>query len=289
MLKIENITFNYPGRKKPTYSDFSLDMSDGGVYGLLGPNGAGKSTLLYLIAGLLNASSGHVLLDGVDTRRRLPSTLSQIFLVPEEFTLPSVSAVEYAAINGRFYPNYDPDCFAALLANFGIDGNDNLGKMSMGQRKKAFIAFAMACKTKVLLMDEPTNGLDIPGKSQFRRMIAEQMSDDRLIIISTHQVRDIDRILDHIMIVSEGGHLLLESSCYDITSALNFGVTADPAVVQSALFAQPAIGGFAVITPVTSGDQADSDINLELLFEYAMMPDNGLQARIDAVRAGRDR
>lgn len=269
MLRIENITFNYPGRRKPTYSGFSLEMREAGVYGLLGPNGAGKSTLLYLIAGLLNASCGRVTLNGEDTRRRLPSTLSEIFLVPEEFNLPAMSADEYARLNGRLYPRYDHDAFGRNLEHFGIDVHDNLSKMSMGQRKKAFIAFALACNTRMLLMDEPTNGLDIPGKSQFRRLIAEQMSDERIIIISTHQVRDIDRILDHIVIVSEGGKLLLDASCYDITRVFRFGFTTDCNEAARALFAIPTIGGSAVITPATAGDESDSDINLEVLFEYA--------------------
>lgn len=276
MLKISDITFYYPGRKKATYADFSLELPAGGVYGLLGPNGAGKSTLLYIMSGLLNLASGEVTLNGVNTRLRLPSTLSDIFLVPEEIALPSLSPRQMARVNGVLYPRFDAGAFARYLEHFGIDGDDNLAKMSMGQRKKAFISFALACNTRVLLMDEPTNGLDIPGKSQFRRLIAEQMSDDRIIVISTHQVRDIDRILDHIIIVNEGGRLVLDASSYELTRRLNFGFTPDATVAANALFAIPTIGGSAVITLNDDPDADPSDINLELLFEYAIQPDSQL-------------
>lgn len=84
MLKVENITFSYRRKSRPVLNDFSLDIEAGGVYGLLGRNGAGKSTLLYLIAGLLTPKSGSVLFRGLNTRLRLPSVLSDIFIVPEE-------------------------------------------------------------------------------------------------------------------------------------------------------------------------------------------------------------
>ncbi|WP_289225838.1 ATP-binding cassette domain-containing protein, partial [Bacteroides acidifaciens] len=91
MLKIDHLTFFYPHRTKPVIDDFSMELPAGGVYGLLGRNGAGKSTLLYLIAGLLTPKSGNVAFAGTDTRLRRPKTLADIFIVPEEFNLPSMS------------------------------------------------------------------------------------------------------------------------------------------------------------------------------------------------------
>ena len=102
MLEIDNLTFNYPKRRENVLNDFSLQLAPGGIYGLLGRNGAGKSTLLYLICGLLFPQKGRVLYKGADTRRRLPDTLSDIFIVPEEFTLPAVSLNQYIKINGPF-------------------------------------------------------------------------------------------------------------------------------------------------------------------------------------------
>lgn len=267
MLKIENISFGYSRRKSRVLTDFSLSVESGGVYGLLGRNGAGKSTLLYLIAGALTPGSGQVIFKGENTRRRLPLTLSDIFLVPEEFTLPSVTLREYARANSRFYPNFSFEDLDRHIATFELSLSDNLGSMSMGQKKKAYMCFALAANTSLLMMDEPTNGLDIPGKSAFRRFIASSMNDDRAIIISTHQVRDIDRLLDHVVIM-ENSRVLLDRPVSEITSRLSFAVTDNKDTVDRALYSQPSLGGYNVIIPNPGGEE--TALNLESLFELAL-------------------
>lgn len=267
MLKIENISFGYSRRKPRVLTDFSLSVESGGVYGLLGRNGAGKSTLLYLIAGALTPGSGQVIFKGENTRRRLPLTLSDIFLVPEEFTLPSVTLREYARANSRFYPNFSFEDLDRHIATFELSLSDNLGSMSMGQKKKAYMCFALAANTSLLMMDEPTNGLDIPGKSAFRRFIASSMNDDRAIIISTHQVRDIDRLLDHVVIM-ENSRVLLDRPVSEITSRLSFAVTDNKDIVDHALYSQPSLGGYNVIIPNPGGEE--TALNLESLFELAL-------------------
>ncbi len=267
MLKIENISFGYSRRKPRVLTDFSLSVESGGVYGLLGRNGAGKSTLLYLIAGALTPGSGQVIFKGENTRRRLPLTLSDIFLVPEEFTLPSVTLREYARANSRFYPNFSFEDLDRHIATFELSLSDNLGSMSMGQKKKAYMCFALAANTSLLMMDEPTNGLDIPGKSAFRRFIASSMNDDRAIIISTHQVRDIDRLLDHVVIM-ENSRVLIDRSVREITSRMSFVVTDNKDAADRALYSQPSLGGYNVIMPNPGGEE--TALNLELLFELAL-------------------
>ncbi len=148
-----------------------------------------------------------------------------------------------------------------------MESDVNLGALSMGQKKKVFMSFAMACNTSLLLMDEPTNGLDIPGKNIFRQFVAQNMTDERTIIISSHQVRDIDRLLDHI-IITEGGKLLLNNGVDDVISKLKFVSTLDPALIAQALYARPSLGGTEIALPNTDGD--DTELNLELLFEFAM-------------------
>ncbi len=170
MLDIQNVSFAYR-KSSPVISDFSLSLAPGGIYGLLGRNGAGKSTLLYLIAGLLTPAKGQVLFNGADTRLRLPSTVSDIFIVPEEFNLPNISLSRYLSINSRFYPRFSHEDLKKHLDTLDLDGDLHLGALSMGQKKKAFMSFALACNTPLLLLDEPTNGLDIPGKSRFRKFI----------------------------------------------------------------------------------------------------------------------
>lgn len=265
MLRIENLSFSYPRHKVIT--DMTLDFPPGKVYGLLGPNGAGKSTLLYLISGLLTPQKGCVTLDGTDTRRRLPSTLEDIFILPEEFSLPPISLKQFIEANARFYPRFSMEDMRRHLDTFEMPYELNLGELSMGQKKKAFMCFALACNTRLLLMDEPTNGLDIPAKSRFRKFVVSSMTDERSIIISTHQVRDIDRLLDHVVITGQGG-IVLNADTMEITSRLQFVTTQGNSVPADALYAQPTLGGFNVVMANPDGE-AETEINLESLFEFA--------------------
>lgn len=266
MLKIENLTFRYPGRKQAVIEDFSLTLENGGIYGLLGPNGAGKSTLLYLISGLLTPKSGEVTNKGINTRLRLPETLADIFIVPEELTLPPVTLDTYVKMNAPFYPRFSNEDLQRHLATFEVSdiAHYKLSTLSMGQKKKVFMSFALACNTSLLLMDEPTNGLDIPGKVAFRRFIASSATDDKIIVISTHQVRDIDRILDHIIIMDEH-KVLLNSSINEISSKLAFIATADRELIDKALISQPAVGGAQIV--IANDGTYDTEVNLESLFE----------------------
>ena len=267
MIDIQNITFAYGRKSRPVVSDFSLRIDTGGIYGLLGRNGAGKSTLLYLIAGLLAPQKGSVSINGVNTRLRRPSTLEDIFIVPEEFSLPPISLGEYLRINSRFYPRFSNEDMRRNLETFELDPTINLGSMSMGQKKKAFMCFALACNTSLLLLDEPTNGLDIPGKSRFRKFVVSAMNDERTILISTHQVRDIDRILDHI-IITDSNRVIFDRSVADTLSRLQFTTTENHAEAEDALFAQPSVGGSEIIIP--NFDETETNLNLETLFEFAL-------------------
>ena len=267
MLIIEKLTFRYSRRKPPVLDDFSMEIGSGSVVGLLGPNGAGKSTLLYLIAGALTPGSGQVLFKGKSTRKRQPSVISDIFIVPEEFSLPAVTISEFVILNGGFYPRFSAEDLSRQPETFDIDPTQNLGSMSMGQKKKAYMCFALACNTSLLLMDEPTNGLDIPAKSTFRRFIASNMNEERTIVISTHQVRDIDKILDHVIII-DNKQVLFDRSVSDITANLRFVTTNDPAMLTASLFTQPNVGGANIILP--NDTETETDINLESLFGLAL-------------------
>lgn len=268
MLNIQNLSFRYPRRSQAVLDDFSLKIDNGGIYGLLGPNGAGKSTLLYLISGLLTPKTGEVKFNGVNTRLRLPETLNDIFIVPEELTLPAVKLDSYVKMNAPFYPRFSYEDLQRHLATFEVGdiARYKLSSLSMGQKKKIFMSFALACNTSLLLMDEPTNGLDIPGKAAFRRFIASSASDDKIIVISTHQVRDIDRILDHVIIMDEH-RLLLNESINAITDRLAFLATADKDLIARALVAQPSIGGAQIV--IENDGSLDTEVNLESLFELA--------------------
>lgn len=263
MLQVENISFSYGRRKPEVLSDFSFSLEKGRVYGLLGKNGVGKSTLLYLMCGLLTPKHGRVLYHGVDTRRRLPETLRDIFLVPEEFDLPAVSLVQFVELNSPFYPNFSKEDMMTYLHLFEMDWNIHLGGLSMGQKKKVFMSFALATHTSLLLMDEPTNGLDIMAKSQFRKFIASGMSDERTIVISTHQVRDIDNVLDHVVIMNNSC-VLLDESIVCVTERLAFVESDSPALAEEALYKLPSVQGNSLLLPNREG--VETKLNLELLF-----------------------
>ena len=263
MIEVENLSFSYGRRKSMVLEDFSMKLDKGSVYGLLGKNGTGKSTLLYLMAGLLRPQTGNVLYKGVDVKKRYPDTLQDMFLVPEEFALPNVSLKQYVKLNAPFYPNFSDELLNACLRDFDMNVDIHLGELSMGQKKKAFMCFALATNTSLLMMDEPTNGLDIPSKSQFRKVIASGMSDDKAVIISTHQVRDIDSLLDHVLIM-DGSKLLLNQSVSSICEKLYFAEQGMNEPTEGALYVQPSVQGNSVILPNEYGE--DSKMNLEVLF-----------------------
>ncbi len=263
MIDIQHLHFRYWIGRPNVFEDFSLHLDRGRVVGLLGKNGTGKSTLLYLIAGLLRPQSGKVYFKGVPSLERRPEILREIFLVPEEFELPSLTMSRYVAINRAFYPNFSDKVLHETLTDFELPLDLNLGALSMGQRKKAFMSFALATNTPLLLMDEPTNGLDIPSKSQFRRVLTQQMNEGRTIIVSTHQVHDVEALIDHVVMI-EDNRLLLNASTAQICEQLRFEQRSYGEDLGDALYAEPSLAGTAVITRGT-GFQ-DSPLNLELLF-----------------------
>ena len=263
MIEVENLSFSYGKRRVRVLEDFSMNLDQGSVYGLLGKNGTGKSTLLYLMAGLLRPQTGTILYKGVDVKKRYPDTLQDMFLVPEEFALPNVSLKQYVKLHAPFYPNFSDELLNACLRDFDMNEDIHLGELSMGQKKKAFMCFALATNTSLLMMDEPTNGLDIPSKSQFRKVIASGMSDEKAVIVSTHQVRDIDSLLDHVLIM-DGTKLLLNESVSAICEKLYFSEQGMNEPTHGALYEQPSVQGNSVILPNEFGE--DSNMNLEVLF-----------------------
>ncbi|MBR6249660.1 MAG: ATP-binding cassette domain-containing protein [Bacteroidales bacterium] len=261
MIKFEDVTFGYKSKK--VFNNASFELTEGNVYGLLGLNGAGKSTMLYLMSGLLFAESGKVTFDGYDMRQRHPEALRDIYIVPEEFSLPNMTFDKYIKINAPFYPRFSMQMLEKSLAAFNMTRDLHLGQLSMGQKKKAFMCFALATNTRLLLMDEPSNGLDIPSKSQFRRAVAECMSDERTIIISTHQVRDVENLLDRIMIV-DNGQMLCDKSTLEISSKLDFVQVGVGQTVENVIYTQPSTIGSVAVVKKTSNEE--TPLNIELFF-----------------------
>lgn len=267
MIEIQNIDYQYRKNASKVFSNLSLNIPEGKVCGLLGKNGAGKSTLLYLMSGLLTSKSGCIIMNGQDVSKRQADMLSNLFLVPEEFDLPAVSISEYVSAMAPFYPKFDKSLMDECLSHFELPTEINLGQLSMGQKKKVFMCFALATNVQYLLMDEPTNGMDIPSKSQFRKVVSRCMTDNRTIVISTHQVKDVELLLDQIIII-DNSSVLLNEEAFRITRKLSFKLMNQSQVPDDALFSMPSVMGQAVVVP--NKDEEDTDMDLELLFNAAI-------------------
>jgi len=261
MIEIEDLTFGY-SRKKILFEDLNLSLKPGHIYGLLGKNGAGKSTLIKNITGLAFPKKGSCRINGVDTSLRLPETLGRIFLIPEEIYLPAVPVKVFVKNTAVFYANFNHAQFHHYLTEFDLDKEIVISSLSFGQQKKVMIAFALAANTEVLIMDEPTNGLDIPSKVQFRKIIAGSLSVERCIIISTHQVRDLDNLIDTLIVIHER-KIVLNSTVDDIADKVLF-TTLSSIDNQNVIYFETSVNGYDVIIPNQSA--RSSKVNLELLF-----------------------
>lgn len=262
MLKVEELAFSY---RKNEYllNKINFEITPGGVYGLLGKNGSGKSTLLYLLTGLMFPHIGSVTIDGVSAGKRLPQTLQNIYLLPEEFELPAVSAESYVKNNAPFYPHFNREQFDNYLQIFELPAVKNLSQYSMGQKKKFIVSFALATNTPLLFMDEPTNGLDIPSKSQFRKAIALGMSDERSIVISTHQVRDLESMIDRVLVLHDNS-IVLNESVVRIAEKMEFVHTTSKDDLQGCIYSTFTPQGFMGVRPNLAG--VETSVDLEVLF-----------------------
>ncbi|WP_295713712.1 ABC transporter ATP-binding protein [Mucilaginibacter sp.] len=262
MINIKNLTFGYRP-KQMVLENLNLQIKPGHIYGLLGRNGAGKSSLSHNICGLLFPVSGTCQVSGEIPAGRDPKFLQQVYLLPEEIYLPNVSIKSYLDIYAPFYPAFDRDMFYRFILEFDIPKEHKLQDMSYGQKKKVMISFALATQAKVLLMDEPTNGLDIPSKKQFRKIIAGVIKDDQLIIISTHQVKDLDSLIDYVLIL-EDKQIILNQPVENITEKLAFKQVINLDEVASPIYNEGALKGYAVVA--INHKKENSRLDMEMFF-----------------------
>ena len=265
MIQIQDLSYKYSGASENVFDGLSLEFGEGRIYGLLGRNGVGKSTLLYLMSGLLMPRQGRIVIDGQEPRLRQPSLLEEVCFVPDEFALPGISLSQYVKFYGRMYPRFSQEVFDDCMRDFEMTDVKRLGELSLGQKKRVMVSFALATRCSVLLMDEPTNGLDIPAKNLFRKLVARHMADDQTIIVSTHQVHDVDALLDHIVIMGRASDaILLNASIADLQERYAFQYRSMNEPCDDALYFEPTPQGRAVIVTNTTGEE--TTVNLELLF-----------------------
>lgn len=262
MIEIKNLTFAYK-RKHELFNQLDLNIEYGKIHGLLGKNGAGKTTLLKLIAGLQYPQTGSIKIDQIASCGRIPEYLSQYFYVAEEFNLPSVSLKSYVNLYAPFYKNFDRVALQTYLEEFNIPTNQGLNKMSYGQKKKFLLSFGLASNSKILFMDEPTNGLDIPSKSTFRKLIASNINEERAFIISTHQIKDIESMIDTVIII-EDGKIMFNQDMESISKKLVFNTSNIDIIQENTIFSQDLIMTKKIISKNIENEH--SNIDVELLF-----------------------
>ncbi len=262
LIHLQDLEFGYP-KGQPLFEHLDLGIDRGGIYGLLGRNGAGKSTLLKLITGCLQPTAGRADLFGRPAFERHPLDLRRLYFLPEQVYLPARSWQVLAKAYGPFYPNFDDAAFRQNLEAFEVPTDRKLTQLSLGQKKKGLICFALACNTELLVMDEPTNGLDIPSKAQFRSLLAEVASDERTIVVSTHQVRDLAGLIDPIIVV-EAGSVIAQLDLATVSQVLSFDLVSSLRAPADALHAERVPGGHYVVRSNTDGRHTEPD--LEVLF-----------------------
>lgn len=259
MIRIEKLGFSYG--QVPVLKNITMNLEPGKIYGLLGENGVGKTTLLTLLAGLKKPLQGSIDIDGSAPYSRAPQVLENQFYLADEMLPVPMKAAEYARITGEFWPNYKQDTFEEIMELFENTSDKKMSEMSTGQLKKTYISLALALGCKYLFLDEPTNGLDIPSKAQFRSALMKYTGEDSTIVISTHQVRDLENIIDPIIILDRQD-VLLNASLEEISRKLYFdyGTQLHP----ESLYSEQLPGGFIQVYPNAEG--ADSKVNIEALF-----------------------
>ena len=259
MISIQNLGFSYG--ENIVLKDITMRLEEGRIYGLLGENGVGKTTLLTLLSGLKKPKAGKIEIDGQPPFDRTPSLLSEIYYLSDEVAEANLSAIEYARHFGKFWKNFNLGKFVEIMGIFENELGQKMNQMSFGQLKKTHISFALACNTKYLFMDEPTNGLDIPSKSQFRKALMKYTREDSTVLISTHQVRDLESVIDPIIILDKL-QVLLNASIEEITEKLYFEYGNE--VKADALYSEMVPGGNIQVMLNTTGE--DSKVNIEALF-----------------------
>jgi ABC-2 type transport system ATP-binding protein len=275
MIQIENLSFSY-SKRRILFDQFNLTLPSGNIYGLLGKNGAGKSTLLKIISGLLFPNKGIINVAGFNPKDRNPRFLSEIYLITEEFSLPSMIIERFVSLYSPFYPRFNHSMFQSYINEFNLPREPMLSDMSYGQKKNFLLSFGLATDCSLLILDEPTNGLDIPSKSQFRKIVANAINEDRSFIISTHQVRDMENLIDPIIIIDEGKIIFFQDH-ENISKKLAFTRQTELPSNCNLVYYESSLGGYTTVKENT--DMEETRMNLEMLFNAVV----GNKAKIDEI------
>lgn len=266
MIEIKNLEFHYP-RKHQVYKNLNLTIKEGSFCGLLGLNGAGKTTLLNLISGFLIPQEGSCSVFGSQSSKRKPEMLREIFLVGDTSEFPNMTIKEFCDLYAGFYPKFNLDLYAHCISEFGLKPAFSLKRLSFGDRRKVILSFALGTRCRILLFDEPTNGLDIPSKATFRKLIASSLDEKQIIIMATHQVRDLSNLMDRI-IIEHCGKIVLNQTIDRIAEKLSFGINSDQISTGNLIYKADSYNQNETVS--INPNQQPGQVDIELLFTAAV-------------------
>lgn len=260
MLTIKSLSYYYKPNKNILWN-INTTLKPGSIYGLLGLNGEGKTTLLKLIVGMLIPKDGSIEFKGHFSSERIAEYFNEVYFLPDYSKLPDLGIEQFGKLYGAFYSKYDHQQYLDCIKEFNIPISNRLRALSLGQHRKVHLSFALACNSSVLLMDEPTNGLDIPSKAVFRKLLSKFINEDRIFLIATHQIRDVDVLFDHLMIMKSGS-LVLDENIYQLSKKLK--VSKSTADAEQALYVQEELSGSYYL--VHNHSESESKLDIEFLF-----------------------
>lgn len=260
MITLDRVSYSYHKKGVPALSEVSAQIGEG-IHLMLGENGAGKTTLLHVMAGLLFPRAGRCLIDTVPVSSRRPEVMEQVFFLAEDMRLGAKTVREFARIHAPFYPTFSAKVLDGCLAAFGLSGDEKLKNLSLGNRKKSNIAYAMSLQTPILLLDEPANGLDIESKKALQQIFATYVRPDQTVVVSTHTVWDLKNLFDGVIVLNRS-HLVLAKPLSQIVERVAFVTSLEEP--QDALYKEMEVSGWHGIVP--NEGNGDSDIDFTLLY-----------------------
>ena len=209
--------------KRLALADLTLDVARGRVHGFLGPNGAGKTTAISLVLGLMTPTAGHVEMFGLDTREHLTSALKRVGAVLEGVAFyPHLNARDNLRISGAISGGVNSGRIDDVLAQVGLiaRAKDKVRGYSMGMRQRLALAGALLHDPELLVLDEPTNGLDPAGMREFRDLIRELGSAGKTVFVSSHLLSEVEQMCDEVAIIKEG-RLIAQSAVASLLTSAN--------------------------------------------------------------------